>query len=335
MALKVNMAVLNHICIGGTERRIYNLIKYSKDKWVVCWTNEVLGKSEELGFRSLKNVVDLCFMEDVAQLARVIRKYLPKILFFYANMVPIEAWSLLEPGERPRYVYTAGTNSEITYKPWQRGREVIDVVICVSRQIMQQINSVKAVYIPTGVDTELFQYKKHPRNGLVFGYFGRIAQKKRIDEIPVALKGYTDRFVVYGSQTDDLLDKIKESCDKNGILFDYRGISVKPEKDLHDIDVLMLFSRREGMPNSVLEAAACGVPTISTRVGDLMNTFIDDEDILFADTMKELRQKVAQLYEKPSEVERLGFNARKTVEKQHSLQNMVKQYEFVFESLLG
>ena len=48
---------------------------------------------------------------------------------------------------------------------------------------------------------------------------------------------------------------------------------------LHAIDVLLITSRTEGMPGSLIEAQLCGVPVVSTEVGAI-SAMASDEDAL-------------------------------------------------------
>jgi len=68
------------------------------------------------------------------------------------------------------------------------------------------------------------------------------------------------------------------------------------------IDIFVCASLTEGTPNPVLEAMACGVPVISTDVGNIPEVFGDKqkEFILGDDRCKdELKMKIARLIEEP------------------------------------
>lgn len=313
-----------------------NLIRSLPDvTWHVYWTEP--QEQHNLGFGKLKQVGLSGFVRDPDTLAGKLQRDPVEILFFYANMLPVDAWPLLSEESRPLYVYTAGTNSETSFAPWRRAKKFIRQTICVSEQIADSLERENCTVITTGVDTDLFGYQKHPKSRtLEFGYMGRIARKKQLQLIPNALRGYGERFTVYGPATDGavLLGQLKSACVGAGVELVYHGPTKKPWKEYHNFDVQLLYTKREGMPNSVLEAAACGIPTISRNVGDLAKTFEHDMTIWFADSANEFRLQICKLCDKPGEVERVGFNARKLVERKHSAKKMAKEYLAVFEKVL-
>jgi glycosyltransferase involved in cell wall biosynthesis len=71
---------------------------------------------------------------------------------------------------------------------------------------------------------------------------------------------------------------------------------------LSGIDVLCFPSLREGLPNVVIEAAACGVPTVAWRVTGLPDTVVDGSTgfLVPRGEVDVLAQRIEQLLQFPA-----------------------------------
>jgi glycosyltransferase involved in cell wall biosynthesis len=80
------------------------------------------------------------------------------------------------------------------------------------------------------------------------------------------------------------------------------------------LDVYVCASRTEGTPNPCLEAAACGLPVITTRVGNMPELIRDGENGIFVERdVADIAGKLARLRDDPGLRDRLGRAARATV----------------------
>lgn len=83
----------------------------------------------------------------------------------------------------------------------------------------------------------------------------------------------------------------------------------------HSIDVYMCASISEGTPNPCLEAAASGVPIVTTRVGNMPEFVRDGANGLFIErTADDAAAKLRRLLDEPELRQRLGCAARVTAE---------------------
>jgi glycosyltransferase involved in cell wall biosynthesis len=101
------------------------------------------------------------------------------------------------------------------------------------------------------------------------------------------------------------------------------------------LDVYVCASRLEGTPNPCLEAAACGVPLVSTRVGNMpdfieegTNGFLVDRDV------EAIAARLARLKEDPELRDSMGRAARRTA-LAWDWQAQAVNYREMFDSMLG
>jgi glycosyltransferase involved in cell wall biosynthesis len=82
----------------------------------------------------------------------------------------------------------------------------------------------------------------------------------------------------------------------------------------HSIDVYVCASHSEGTPNPCLEAAACGLPVITTRVGNMPEMIRDGENGFFVERdAADMAEKIERLRDDPALRDRMGRAARTTV----------------------
>jgi glycosyltransferase involved in cell wall biosynthesis len=83
----------------------------------------------------------------------------------------------------------------------------------------------------------------------------------------------------------------------------------------HSLDVYVCASRSEGTPSPCLEAAACGLPVITTRVGNMPELIRDGENGFFAErNVADIAQKIVRLRDDPELRIRMGQAARASIE---------------------
>ncbi|MEK7063551.1 MAG: glycosyltransferase family 4 protein [Patescibacteria group bacterium] len=103
---------------------------------------------------------------------------------------------------------------------------------------------------------------------------------------------------------------------------------------LKGFDIFVLPSRKEGLPYTILEAGAAGVPVISTTVGGIPE-IIDDNisgTLVNAFDAHELADALNEMIESPNTRERFGEALRAKVERDFSLPGMIRKTVQVYES---
>lgn len=101
------------------------------------------------------------------------------------------------------------------------------------------------------------------------------------------------------------------------------------------LDLCVLPSWNEGLPLSVLEAMAAGVPVVATRVGSLPEVILPESTGLLIEPGDSggLSQALARLLADPELRARLARNARELVEERFSAARMAEEYIRVYGEL--
>lgn len=100
------------------------------------------------------------------------------------------------------------------------------------------------------------------------------------------------------------------------------------------LHVYVCASRSEGTPNPCLEAAACGVPIVTTPVGNMPELIRDGENGLFVTRdVDDIAAKLRRLRDDPELRERMGRAARASVES-WDWRHQAPRYAAMFEAVL-
>ncbi len=103
------------------------------------------------------------------------------------------------------------------------------------------------------------------------------------------------------------------------------------------LDVYVLCSRSEGMPNTVLEAMACGVPVVCTRVGGADELVVDEETGLLVPPAKPdlLAGAIGRLLGDEALRARMGAAGRTRASREFSVEAMVRGYRDAYVRVSG
>lgn len=95
------------------------------------------------------------------------------------------------------------------------------------------------------------------------------------------------------------------------------------------MDVVMLTSKMEANPVSILEAMACGKPVVATRVGSVPETVLDGRTgfLIAPGDESEMAARVAELLGNPRQAAALGRDGREHVLAHWSVEGMVQGYQ--------
>jgi len=101
-------------------------------------------------------------------------------------------------------------------------------------------------------------------------------------------------------------------------------------------DVFVTATTWEGMPNTVLEAMACGLPIVAARASGLTELVQEDVNgyLVPLNDAAALADELAQLVDNGYERRRMGRESRKLVERQFAWDQIAAQYVEVYQRVL-
>jgi glycosyltransferase involved in cell wall biosynthesis len=186
------------------------------------------------------------------------------------------------------------------------------------------IQQEKMVLIPgSGVDTDALQPLPEPDGPLTFGFAGRLLTDKGIRALVAAhgilrSQGHEANLIIAGNPdpanpASVLLEEVEEWSRRPGITWlGHIGDIVSLWRRCH---FAVLPSHREGLPGSLMEAAACGRPMIAADAPGCREIVIEDETGLLVpiEDPPALAQAILKLATSPQLRSRYGKAARQLV----------------------
>ena len=108
-----------------------------------------------------------------------------------------------------------------------------------------------------------------------------------------------------------------------------------PSGFYHQIECLILPTIGEGCSNVVMEALACGVPVLITKVGYHGEMLEDKKNCIFIERdANDIEKKVMMLKNDPALRISLAENGRVFAEKHHDITEIAKEYDRIFKLVL-
>jgi glycosyltransferase involved in cell wall biosynthesis len=173
-------------------------------------------------------------------------------------------------------------------------------------------------------------------------FAGRLVRTKRLDLLLEALRcirdaGQKPLLVILGD--GELRDHLADLALGMGLAEEvmFRGTVGNVRDYLHAADIFVFPSEREGMPNAVIEAMACGLPVVAAKAGGVPDLIIDGENGLLFDTgdAAQLRDAVLRLLEDGLLREALGQRALDTILEGFTVGRASERYGVLYERLVG
>ncbi len=197
----------------------------------------------------------------------------------------------------------------------------------------------------SGIDINYFKYyEETPKTNVRLSYAGRILDDKGILCLIAAYKSakasYSNlELYMAGSLDEKNPSSVSKSYFKDLIAF--KGIhylgNIKNIKKFWQLsDIAILLSKREGLPLSLLEAAATGRPIISTDVTGSREIAINNYNSINIKVgdIQECKNAILRLAKNKTLRKKYGKNSRKIVEGDMALEHVNYQYYNLYKDII-
>jgi len=175
------------------------------------------------------------------------------------------------------------------------------------------------------------------------GYVGRLSAEKGTADFVRVARLVLDRkpgclFMVIGEGPAG--PAMQAAVEAHGMTQDFRFAGYLERDELRtayeSMDVLLLTSHTEGLPITVLEAAASGVCVVATRVGGVPELVTHGQNGLLAEAgdAETLSKHVQEVAADPELAERLRSNGRRVVAEEFSIESRVVKIEEIYERMV-
>ncbi len=365
---KIKIAhLITDLDIGGTELMLLKVLRNSDkklyDHLVISLKSEgkVAKGIEALGIRVISLNVKwynfpLCFM----RLCRILRKEKPDIVhnyLFHAEMagrlcgkmagVPVIISSLrsVNVGSDLRQFFLKITDG------------LVNGVTAVSKKVAEEHigrqttkkDKIRVIYNGLEVDKAVAMENKNelkrrigvPLTSYVVLSVGNLRPVKGYSFIFEALemllsKGKDVKLLIVGdgSYKRNLEIELQDKGISENVIF--AGEKEELSDFLNMADTFVMASLWEGLPNSLLEAMAAGLPIIATKVGGIPEVVDDNENGLLIDPKdsKALAQAIERMISDKEFAMRLSNNAQKFVRDNFGIERTVKDLDSLYTELL-
>jgi glycosyltransferase involved in cell wall biosynthesis len=362
--------VVNGFAVGGGEKKLLELVeKIQKThahafRVTVCSVGQGGPLEPEFRKTGVRTVVfhkrgkyDVSLIWKVARLLREEKADLVQTTLFYADVIGSLAAKLA--GVRRVVSWEAitqpyGWKHMTAYRLAAKG---FGCSVAVSKAIQNKVVVERHVprhktrTIHYGIDLNRFRPKRNVkvreelglRSGdTALGTVARFTEQKGhtvlLDAAPVVLKAFPRAHFIFAGD-GPLRETLQAQSERLGLMgrVHFLGFRSDVPEMLNAFDVFVLPSLYEGLPNAVLEAMACGLPVVATRVDGTPEAVVHGESGLLVDPAdpRRLADALVRVLSNARLRNRLGRAARKRVETRFGLDAQITEFLELYRSDFG
>jgi glycosyltransferase involved in cell wall biosynthesis len=223
-----------------------------------------------------------------------------------------------------------------------------DRFVALNGKVVDELTAVhipnsRIIELPNGVETDAIpvktSYDLHTPARLIF--VGRLHPQKGIDTLLHAVCQLAEHHDICLRLLGDgpLKAELAALAKRLGIAerVQFHGQTDDVLAHLQEADIFVLPSRAEGLSNALLEAMSFALPVVVSAIPGNVDVIDNDQNGLrfTVDDPDSLVQNLASLLTNANQRQRLGRQARQTVERHYSLSAVADQYIDLYRDLIS
>ena len=228
-----------------------------------------------------------------------------------------------------------------------------ETVICVSSTVMEQAiaggtPASKCKLIENAIDHEQFVRNRKineakladhdvPSETFLIGSIGRLSEEKGFDLLIDAVaelitQGLNLQLVIAGEGPEK--DNLQGQIARRGLSEQVKliGFCQDTRSFYESLDLFVLSSHREGLPNVVLEAMAVGAPVLATAVDGVPRIITDGQDgcLIEAGSSQTIRDAIVSLANKPEQRDTFSRQGIATIKEKWSFRRRMERVAEIY-----
>lgn len=217
-----------------------------------------------------------------------------------------------------------------------------DLILVLSEKIKQKIadicqnKSIEVLYNPVVIK----DINSKESNQINILFLGKLCQLKGVYDIIESAKYITNSNIIINLYGDGNLEEFKNLINNSNV---QSKVKIKgwisgedKERAYQNSDIVILPSYTEGLPMSILEAMAYGLPVISTPVGGIAEAVEDNVNgyLIEPGDYKALAEKIDSLANDKNLREKMGQEGYRIAKEKFDVRVIVKQLQGIYGELL-
>lgn len=344
---------------GGAEKLIENIVKNSEDDKFILVISKKSGFSKKGKIpqnikvieveNNLKNIV-----QNITKISKIIKN--EKCNIIHSHGTPSNLISILIK-ELCRVKMITTIHSDLNYdfsgnklKVYKAIEKLTILkanrVITVSKDLKNKLekrawgkkNNIETIYNRINFEENL-NYKKNMDDEIRLLSIGRLEEVKNIELSIDILRKLKERgnkifYTIVGEGSSEKI--LKEKVVRLGLEEDvqFLGYRTDVKKIMNENDILILTSKMEGIPITIIEGFATKMIVIATNVGGIPEMIIDGQNgILIEESLEKSTEKIERIIKNKEKLEEIKEKAFKTYEKNWKMKNVFEEYIEVYERI--